>query len=347
MNYFSRNRWLIGVFLPILLMSAVLLVTSCRKEVIIDSIKFENERVEKVDDFTGIFTYDIVLSGNPFVLEKGYIASVENNPTIFNQKILDTLDFTSLSRNFTFRINTDCTYYFIRPYAITNYDTVYGKIVEFETGSYFIEGNGVTDNSGYQYRTVKIGNLEWMAENLCSENFCNGDAINYVPDLTALTNSNASGYSYSNYDSSLDTVFGKLYNVYAVADSRNICPCGWRIPSEVDVYNTFVYIGYDDIVGGKLKATGTLQENNGKWKFPNAGANNRSGLSVLPAGYLTGYPNFNGTFEEAQLYFTRLSESNPSQKYRKIGMYYTTNQFDVYYSNDFRFMASVRCVRDI
>lgn len=59
----------------------------------------------------------------------------------------------------------------------------------------------MTDNSGYTYKTVKIGNQVWMASNLRGTKYRNGDNIPVVTDNTAWMNlSTGACCSYSNND---------------------------------------------------------------------------------------------------------------------------------------------------
>ena len=81
--------------------------------------------------------------------------------------------------------------------------------------------NGImTDIDGNVYKTVKIGNQVWMAENLKVMHYRNGEAIPNVTDADEWYNLTTGAYC--EYDNSLDnvTTYGRLYNWYAVDDSR-------------------------------------------------------------------------------------------------------------------------------
>jgi uncharacterized protein (TIGR02145 family) len=95
----------------------------------------------------------------------------------------------------------------------------------------------VTDIDGNRYRTVKIGDQEWMAENLRVTRFRNGDPVSYIRSLDAWTHSDLSkrsGYCAYRNDTVLAKTYGFLYNHYAVVDSRNIAPEGWRVATWKD-----------------------------------------------------------------------------------------------------------------
>ncbi len=143
----------------------------------------------------------------------------------------------------------------------------------------------VTDIDGNVYKTVKIGLQSWMAENLKVTKFSNGDPI---PNITggsewrALTKG---AYCNYNNDTSSASVYGRLYNWYAVNDSRSIAPTGWHLPTNAEwaAMQAFLGVentkGLDTISGGRLKEAGTAH-----WDNPNTGADNESGFSALPGG---------------------------------------------------------------
>ncbi len=97
-----------------------------------------------------------------------------------------------------------------------------------------IHGDGVTDIDGNEYTTVIIGDQEWMAENLRVTKYNNGDAIPTGLSNSDWSNTTQGAYAiYNNNDNMLEA-YGKLYNWYAVDDSRGLCPEGWSVPSDAD-----------------------------------------------------------------------------------------------------------------
>jgi uncharacterized protein (TIGR02145 family) len=154
----------------------------------------------------------------------------------------------------------------------------------------YTPGPGVTDQNGNTYATVVLGNgQEWMAENLRSTTYANGDPIPNVTDNTAWTQLTTGAWAHYDNNASYENPYGKLYNWYAVSDPRNVCPTNWHVPTDAE-WNTLV--GYLDptydpnaygsqsvTAGGKMKSTGTQY-----WIAPNTGATNESGFSGLPGG---------------------------------------------------------------
>ncbi len=146
--------------------------------------------------------------------------------------------------------------------------------------------NAVTDIDGNVYNTVTIGSQVWMAENLKTTRYHDGSPIEYPGTDNAkwLTNTSG-GYSwYDNDEAKYKDTYGALYNWHAVNNAAGLCPSGWRVPSNDDWQLMFDFLGGDDVAGGKMKSTGTIEEATGLWKSPNTGATNESGFSGLPAG---------------------------------------------------------------
>ena len=137
----------------------------------------------------------------------------------------------------------------------------------------------VIDVNGNAYHTVKIGSQTWMVENLKVTKYRNGDPIQNVIDNVQWSKLKTGAFCYYNNDESNKTVYGAIYNWYAVSDKRNIAPSGWHIPSEVEWETLINYLGGWEVAGGKLKEQG-LQH----WKAPNTKADNISGFKGLPGG---------------------------------------------------------------
>ena len=146
----------------------------------------------------------------------------------------------------------------------------------------------VTDIDGNVYKTVMIGNQEWMAENLKVTKYRNG--TNLLDHSWTYTSSGA--YCSYDDDGSNAAVYGYLYNWYAVIDTCGLAPEGWRVPTDDDWKELEMFLGMsqseaDDNgyrgrlanIGGKLKETGIAH-----WESPNEGATNESGFTALPGG---------------------------------------------------------------
>lgn len=88
----------------------------------------------------------------------------------------------------------------------------------------------LTDVEGNTYRTVKIGNQVWMAENLRTKKYSDGAPI-----------SPSHVYAFSNPDSL--SVFGNFYTHSVVIDDDNVCPDGWRVPSKDDWNTLLAFVG--------------------------------------------------------------------------------------------------------
>lgn len=143
----------------------------------------------------------------------------------------------------------------------------------------------LTDQDGNVYKTITIGSQTWMAENLRTTKYRNGDIIPEVTDTNTWLNLNTGAYCNYEDTKSLDSIatYGRLYNWSVVNDDRKIAPTGWHVPT----YDEWIVLGNflgDSIAGDKLKESGTLH-----WKAPNYGATNETGFTALGGGYRYGY----------------------------------------------------------
>jgi uncharacterized protein (TIGR02145 family) len=195
--------------------------------------------------------------------------------------------------------------------------------------------SSVTDIEGNTYRTIKIGKQIWMADNLRTTIFQNGDTLPNLVDSLEWNNSVISGYCFQ--DSS---IYGFLYNYYAISDSRKIAPLGWRIPNDSDWQTLIDYLGGNIIAGGKLKEVGFQY-----WNNPNCGADNSSGFSALPNGLRK--PDGEYVLKRKSAYFWSITEWIDNQ-FTAIELSYdipSVIQPDVY-SNYKSTGYNVRCIKD-
>jgi len=177
------------------------------------------------------------------------------------------------------------TKYYVWAYAQSGEDVIYGDATSFTTRANNITFNPslnygtVKDIDGNEYRTIRIGTQNWMAENLKTTRYQDGNFIIHGLTDNDWTYANQGLYTNYNNDPGYDPDYGKLYNWFAIADSRNICPVGWHVPTK-DEWQILVSYSF----GGKLKESGTLH-----WESPNTGATNESGFTALPGGLRNEY----------------------------------------------------------
>jgi uncharacterized protein (TIGR02145 family) len=150
----------------------------------------------------------------------------------------------------------------------------------------------VTDQDGNSYYTIQIGGQEWMAQNLRTTTYANGDPIPNVMDDLQWGGLTTGAWAHYQNNGSYENPYGKLYNWYAVADPRNVCPNNWHVPTDVEWQQLELALGMpvfelndEDFfrgeaqnVGGRMKSTGT------QYWILNEGATNESGFSGLPSG---------------------------------------------------------------
>ena len=150
-----------------------------------------------------------------------------------------------------------------------------------------ISDGTVTNIDGNVYKTVKIGKQWWMAENLKTTRYRNGEEIINITDPIQWGALVIGAYCWYNNDISNKGPYGALYNWNAVMDDRNLAPVGWHIPTDEEWTTLSTTLGGESVAGGKLKEAGFSH-----WNAPNTGATNESGFTVLPNGYCYG-PFFN------------------------------------------------------
>lgn len=156
------------------------------------------------------------------------------------------------------------------------------------------EGAGqVTDAEGYSYKTVRIGQHVWMAENLRTARYANGDVIPEVLGNAAWLTSTTGATCIYDADPTMLSNYGRLYNFLAVEDGRGLCPYGWHVPS-LDEWHTLALavgvapaeiqnlnlqsIGCSINAGSHLKSTSALWWDSA-WPHTNA-----TGFSAMPGG---------------------------------------------------------------
>jgi uncharacterized protein (TIGR02145 family) len=198
--------------------------------------------------------------------------------------------------------------------------------------------NTVKDHEGHTYKTVKIGEQTWMAENLQVVTYRNGDSIGTTNPITLDLTQMGTTLKYQwpcQGDEAFVPTFGRLYTWDAVTDPRGVCPSGFHVPTDFEMAVLVAAVGDNPTAGGHLKSVGLTH-----WAPPNTGASNSSGFSGLPAGFRGNHGFFD--FELYALFWTS-TKQNTNQSYI---WYLSFNYEDMLrYADDRKKGYSVRCLK--
>lgn len=311
--------------------SAVVAVSSCKKETDDVDLMMEGYPKVEIDDFVEVnSSFELVGSG----IEKpeevdGYFWKVY--PGI--QETNDTTDI------FRFSFGNDygdfrivCTAfkegYYDRPTTkwVTVVNPAFGQSLKIGEVAGMKEFVDERDGKIYRYRNVN--GTDWFVTNLAYE---------------------GKGFPYKGYDVMWD-IYGGYYS-YQEAVDGDICPEGWTLPSEEDWKALAMSTGrasvlsvesgeiYDNVAAMLMsKATFNGEQ---MWQYsPQSDPTNDTGLSALPAGFFS-QKAFSGLGQYACFW--------SSDTYNDKGVYhylfYDDSSLRVNYADKNHFAASVRCIR--
>ena len=218
-------------------------------------------------------------------------------------------------------------------------------------------------------QTVTIGNQVWMTKNLNVDKFRNGDPI---PQAKTAAEWKAAGekkqpaWCYYDNDPANGAKYGKLYNWFAVNDSRGLAPAGYHIPSDAEWTQLTDFLGSD--AGTKMKSTsgwGVMENvpcpnckdwndeyrtchvckdtrSSGQKLVSKGNGTNSSGFSGLPAGFRYDFGSF--YFIGRLGYWWSSTEPDTALAWFRLLNY---GNGDAYRGIDLKELGfSVRCLRD-
>jgi len=155
----------------------------------------------------------------------------------------------------------------------------------------------VQDIDGNTYRTIKIGEQTWMADNLKVTRFNDGSVLEKITDISNyVLNNNESGtksfpsWNYYENDKTNNLNYGKLYNFAVINleinNGRNICPVGWHVPSKNDFEVLFNTLGGIEKVDNYLANmdAGKKLKSKDFWKLSETPGQNSFYFNALPGG---------------------------------------------------------------
>lgn len=259
--------------------------TRCLKDttdIILDMPTLTIDTIFDISIFQAKSRSTISSNGGAEISARGVCWSIFHNPDITNNNTSNGKEAGSFMSEIK-RLTPNTTYY-VRAYATNKVGTSYSNELSFTTTALpdIIYGS-VKDIEGNDYRTVKIGNQNWMAENLRVTKFNDGSPIPNVTDDLEWSRLTSGSYCWYDNDSLTNKEeYGALYNYYTVIDGRGICPTGWHIPTyaewlELDCcYKEYATCEeyHSDCY---LKETGSEH-----WNYPYN--TNETGFTCLPGG---------------------------------------------------------------
>ena len=211
-----------------------------------------------------------------------------------------------------------------------------------------IDNNSFVDKrDGKVYKTVKIGDQVWMAENL---NYAYTD----IPYNDEWSSSDSTSWCLDN-DPANCTKYGRLYTWAAAMDSvttgcgsrslcsptlpvRGMCPTGWHLPSKVEWESLLT------AVGGQSNAGVVLRSKTG-WNKSSVNGTDAFGFSALPAGERYGGGNFDFEGKYAIFWSSTDSAGGGGDACYMSLAYYDKSAFIYDYSSK-KIAHSVRCLKD-
>jgi len=230
----------------------------------------------------------IISDNGSTIVSRGICWSKDHDPTLGDSiKISDSglPSFTAMMRP----LDVNETYY-VRAWATNRAGTSYGNEITLKT----LEYGNLSDLDNNPYRTIIIGSQEWMADNLRTTKYSNGETIpNITTDDEWNQQIDGAFCWYENNESSYKNLYGALYNWYTVADIRGICPAGWHVPGDADwtvltdylTANGYGYGGSGEDIAKSLSATLGWTVNSFEGTVGNdQPANNWSGFEAVPGG---------------------------------------------------------------
>lgn len=282
-----KKKNIIWIVLLLIISVSSIFTSSCKKETkdTIEVAVLTTSPLKYISDTSACCGGIINSAGGSYISERGVCWGSEPSPTIATNCTSDEMEGGNFTSCITGLIPNKL--YYARAYATNGAGTGYGNEISFTTLKKDIEFNPditygtVSDMDENVYKTIVIGTQTWMAENLRANHYRNGDLIRNPSDENEC----------------YVTKYGRQYLWYEIADSRNICPAGWHIPTFAEwtiLENYLIANGYNfdgSTTGNKIAKS--LASNSGWTPDKTEGSvgnadypekQNATGFSALPGG---------------------------------------------------------------
>ena len=212
----------------------------------------------------------------------------------------------------------------------------------------------LTDGDNNTYPVAEIGTQVWMAENLKTTRYLNGELIaTTTPPTLDISGETTPKYqwAYGGIESNV-AKYGRIYTWHALTDNRNVCPAGWHLPDDTEwtaltdylIINGYGYGGSGSDISKSMAATSdwTTYSEEGTIGNNQVG-NNGSGFTAIPGGvrFFNGTVGLIGDYG----YWWSSTEYDPNDAWYWI-MGYDSGYVNRYHESNKANGGSVRCLRN-
>jgi uncharacterized protein (TIGR02145 family) len=205
----------------------------------------------------------------------------------------------------------------------------------------------ITDIDGNVYQVVQIGEQFWMAENLKTTRYNDGELMPLVKEDSNWFSMTEPAYSWPNNDSLDIELYGLYYNWYVV-ESGKVCPTGWHVPAQnewIALEDFLTMEGYDNV-----PITLASQEHWPPGSYSsdyycigyNPSGNNEFGFSGLPAASRLEDEDYYDVYGQASWWMSNEFSEFRGQAY-KIRNYYCQIKLPKEKKNS---GLTIRCIKD-
>lgn len=229
------------------------------------------------------------------------------------------------------------TRYSVKAFARNEKGVVYGEVIYFTSRKYKT-GEFTDARDGHVYKTTKIGDQWWMAENLA-----------YLPSITYTNDYLGDGPRYYVYDYNGTSIgeakttenYGKYGVLYNLPACEVACPAGWHIPSSEEWNQMFNYIKQQE--GTSDYELGNILRTTDGWGgyYEDKDGIDSYGFSALPGGMVESGGRFQ--FKEDMGFWRMAPWSGVSEMGGSINI--GTNVFKQSTYKSYVGL-SIRCVKD-
>ncbi len=263
--------------------------------------------------------------------------SEKSSDSKINDKIISSSSASEANRTTTSSTTSDSN--------ISSSSVIKSIACKTETEDNCVYDSIIDERDGQTYKTVKIGNQWWMAENLNyadsvktpslrERNWCYNDSAKYCAKYGRLYTWAAAIDSSKLYDSGNGVNCGDGIMCTLPEKIQGLCPNGWHLPKLAEWEILFAQVGGDSIAGKILMSQKDWTHNeNGSDIY---------GFNALPAGGT----NLKGQFNSIGDYtFFWIAETANEDYAYYVCLYYEDERALLIYSYK-KTAHSVRCVKD-